>query len=159
MWICEEVSNKWWPRWGVQHDLSLGQKLGSRRKVTRAVRLGCLSKTSPASSFDQPEDHRLGRRPDCLRGLGSLCLRPRIFFWGGSRSRGADLHLSRWDGSGHSQRILWRPSGGRRLAQVCQRWVVRSLENVFCGFCSNRILHYFPMLVSPSQAWHLKFSR
>ena len=28
-----------------------------------------------------------------------------------------------------------------------------------CGFCSNRILHYFPMLVSVSQAWHLKFSR
>ena len=29
----------------------------------------------------------------------------------------------------------------------------------YCGFCSNRILLYFPMCVSPSQAWHLKFSR
>ena len=28
-----------------------------------------------------------------------------------------------------------------------------------CGFCSNRILLYFPMLVSVSQAWHLKFSQ
>ena len=33
----------------------------------------------------------------------------------------------------------------------------------YCEFCSNRILLYFPMsvcvLVSVSQAWHLKFSR
>ena len=28
-----------------------------------------------------------------------------------------------------------------------------------CGFCSNRILPYFPISVSPSQAWHLKFSQ
>ena len=43
--------------------------------------------------------------------------------------------------------------------KILQLWIELShLKKVSCGFCSNRILHYFPMLVCVSVS-HLKFSR